>query len=100
MAEYRKKIDADPAGFSRLISRIEKEKFFTTDDWDYKRISNPALDESLNKWYRKKGIDFTRYEDYSNTAVYGTELVDVVFDGFKKLYPLYKFFESIKVSND
>jgi uncharacterized protein (DUF2461 family) len=96
MAEYRKKIEADTAGFKRLIKEVEKDDFFITEDWDYKRIFNPSLDEHIRKWHQKKGVEFIHYADYTDMTVYSDTLPDVVFRSFKRLYPLYKFFNSIK----
>jgi uncharacterized protein (TIGR02453 family) len=96
MAVYRKKIESDIAGFERLISEVEKDDFFITEERNYKRVFNPELSEHIRKWHQKKGVEFTRYEDYTNTDVYSEKLIDVVFEGFKRLYPLYKFFNSIK----
>lgn len=91
MAVYRKKIEAEEARFKRIVTRLEKSAFFAIDGDSYKREFKNNLAPELNSWYQRKNFELTRYEDYSNSEFYGDNLPDIVFEGFKELYEMYKF---------
>ena len=98
LAEYRKRIEADPSSLESLIDHYEAIKAMFPMEADmYKRKFSTELSEKLLKWYSIKAVDFTCYGTYQNKTrtdkmVYSPELTDFIFDGFKKLYPLYKYF--------
>lgn len=96
MQAYRKKIDANPAQFKKIISQYEKQDIFKIEGENYKRIFNKETPPEFLSWYQKKYLEFTSWHDYSEDVFYSDKLADLVFDGFKKIYPIYKFFESIK----
>ncbi len=93
MSAFRAKINADTAGCKRAMKLAEEQKIFTLDGEDYKRIFNKDLDPYINKWAQKKWIIYVRYEDYENMDFYSKKLIDTVFEGFKKIYPVYKYFK-------
>ena len=96
MQAYRKKIDANPAQFKKIISQYEKQDIFKIEGENYKRIFNKETPPEFLSWYQKKYLEFTSWHDYSEDVFYSDKLADLVFDGFKKIYPIYKFFESIE----
>ncbi len=95
MALYRKKLEAEQARFTRIVKKLEKDKFFQLEGESYKREFKNDLPPQLNSWYQFKGFDLIRYEEYSNMDFYGDNLPDLVFEGFKKLYDMYKFLNEI-----
>ncbi len=93
MENFRARIYADPAGCERILKLADRQNIFTLEGEDYKRIFNKELDPYLNKWVQKKWITYVRYENYDNMDFYSPKLVDTVFEGFKKIYPVYKYFK-------
>lgn len=93
MENFRARINADPAGCERMLKLADRQNIFTLEGEDYKRIFNKDLDPYLNKWAQKKWITYVRYENYDNMDFYSPKLVDTVFEGFKKIYPVYKYFK-------
>lgn len=99
MEAYRKKIEAEPARFERIVKKLKKNDFFTVDGESYKRQFKNELPPEyaeLNSWYQRKNFDLTRYEDYTNMDFYGDNLSEVVFNGFKELYEMYKFLVEVE----
>ncbi len=94
MEKLRAKINADTAGCERMLRLADRQSVFQLEGEDYKRIFNKELNPYLNKWAQKKWIIYVRYEDYDNMDFYSSKLVDTVFEGFKKIYPVYKYFKN------
>lgn len=95
MARYRKKIEADLAGFERLIDDFESQDKFQMHGDMYKRIFNKELSPKINNWYQRKWLDFIYYGSYEDKIFYSSKIEDIVFEGYKELYPLFKYFENI-----
>ena len=93
MENFRARINADPAGCERMLKLADRQNIYNLEGEDYKRIFNKDLDPYLNKWAQKKWITYVRYENYDNMDFYSPKLVDTVFEGFKKIYPVYKYFK-------
>ena len=90
MSALRAKINADPAGCSRIVAVGNKSRFDIEGE-DYKRIFNKELPDDVNSLAQKKWITYVRYEDYDNMDFYSPKLVDTVFEGFKEIYDVYKY---------
>lgn len=97
MAAYRVKLEAETARFKRITDKLVKDSFFEIDGESYKREFKNQLPAELNSWYQRKSIELTHYEDYINTVFYTDKLPDIVFEGFKELYEMYKFLNEITV---
>lgn len=95
MEKFRNKIYADTAGCERILKLADRQKIFTLEGEDYKRIFNKDIDPYLNKWAQKKWISYVRYEDYDNMNFYSSKLVDTVFENYKKIYAVYKYFKEV-----
>ncbi len=95
MAAYRNKASADPVGFEKMISCVEKAEIFNLYGMDYKRKFSKDMSEKLSLWYNKKDIEIIHYGDYSDKSFYSSEIALKVCQSFKDLYPAYKYFESI-----
>ena len=92
MAEYRKKIDANVGAFKSIIDLYNSQDIFELSGDKYKRIFNKELPDDINDWAQRKSLTFLRYEDYNNAKFYSEDLVDVIFDNLKIIYPIYKYF--------
>lgn len=100
MAAYRKKADADPARLKSMTELCKKQKIFNIEGENYKRLFNKDVDKALLDWYQKKYLCLVSLHDYSNTVFYKPELADLVFKGFKAVYPLYLYLDSIHEFQD
>ena len=97
MAAYRIKLQAESARFCRIADKLVQDGFFEIDGECYKRRLKNDLPSGLDSWYQHKSLEFIRYEDYLNTDFYTDKLVDIVFEGFKELYEMYKFLNEITI---
>lgn len=96
MQAYRKRIDANPAQLKDIIKIYNKQDIFELEGDNYKRLFNKNIDPDIVDWYQKKYLGFTSWHDYSENIFYSDKLADLVFDGFKILYPIYRFLDSIE----
>lgn len=97
MQLYRNKLSAESARFERIVKKLERLKGFEVTGEKYKREFKNELSPRLNGWYQFKGFDIIHYEEYTNTAFYGDDLPDIVFEAFKKLYDMYRFLYEISL---
>lgn len=93
--KYRKRIAADLPAFERLVNKYDKNKNFELCGEMYKRIFNKDLSDKINNWANRKEIEPVHCEDYSNLDFYSDELVNIIYKGFKELYPLYEYLNTI-----
>lgn len=91
MKIYRTKIDADLAGFNTVAEYAKTLDKFDFTGEEYKRLFNKNYPSNVNEWYQKKWLEFTCWGDYSQPEFYSENLADIVFEGFKELYPVYKY---------
>lgn len=94
MAAFRGKIDANPAEAERMITRFNSQKVFKLEAEVYKRNGGGKHGEPVSSWYRCKHLSFVCYREHDALFVQ-RELLNVVTDGFKLLYPMYKYFKNI-----
>ena len=97
MQAYRKRIEADPLGLKKVIDIYNSQDIFEFSGENYKRLFNKDIEEPILDWYQKKYIQFISMHDYSEEVFYRPELSELVFDGFKTLYPIYKYFEDLNL---
>lgn len=95
MALFRKKVESDISGFKRIIDEFNSQDSFKLEGDKYKRIFNKNLDEDILDWYQRKELIFVNYRNYEDNIFYSEELEKLVTEGFKNLYPLYKYFSQI-----
>ena len=85
---YRRRIDADPAGFARLIRPIEAKKYRLYGA-EYKR-PKAERPEPISRWYNRRSLSVGRELDFGGDAL--TERLPLVLaDCFEELLPLYDF---------
>ena len=103
MDEFRKRIDANPSLFMKVIESIDFEKYKLEGE-EYKRpIKKFSLSNPIAKWYNRKG--FYVYQNREiNETVFSENLVDEIEEVFFDLVPLYDFvlgrevrFDSVKI---
>lgn len=95
MEKYRNKISADLPAFERLVNKYDRNKKFELYGEMYKRIFNKDLSDKINNWANRKEIELIHYEDYGNLDFYNSELVNIIYNSFKELYPLYEYLNTI-----
>ena len=94
MKAFRKKIADQPDAFLKMIKKVEKATGMTLTAEEYKR-PDACPDKRLERFYRwKTHIGMIRHEDFS-PETFGPELGDRVQDLFRKLTPLYDYFNRI-----
>ena len=54
-------------------------------------VDLPAFERLVNR----KEIELIHYEDYGNLDFYNSELVNIIYNSFKELYPLYEYLNTI-----
>ena len=96
MQLYRKRIEDKPAEFKKIKKVYEKQSIFELEGDNYKRLFNKDIDKDIIDWYQKKYLGFTSWHDYSEEVFYQSKLTDLVFEGFKTIYPIYKYLDSIE----
>lgn len=95
MEKYRNKIATDLPAFERLVNKYDKNRKFELYGDKYKRIFNKDLSDKINNWANRKEIELIHYEDYENLDFYSDNLVNIIYEGFKELYPLYEYLNTI-----
>lgn len=60
-----------------------------------KEFSIKNLSDKINNWANRKEIELIHYEDYGNLDFYNSELVNIIYNSFKELYPLYEYLNTI-----
>lgn len=90
MGEYRRCIDADPAGMERLARGILGQDTFRLYGEDYKR---PKGDKGklLNPWYNKKWVGLECRHDFGG-ILFSPELPRILTEGYSFLMPYYELF--------
>lgn len=96
MEAFRREITERPDAFLKIIRKVEKDTGVPVKAECYKRpkhTDDPRL-EPFFAW--KKQIGCTVHEDFSEDT-FGPQLGDRVLDFFRKLTPLYDYFNKFKV---
>jgi len=95
LCKFRKKVDADNYGLDKIIDYFNSQNIFKLYGNMYKKNFNKNLNEKLSNWYNRKSFEFTCYGSYEDEFFYESKLKDIVCNGFKILYPIYKYFNNI-----
>lgn len=93
MAAFRRKIDANPAEFERLVCELDALDGFKVSGEEYKRAKGDR-GEIINRWYNRKrpGIECTR--EFGD-ELYSPDLPTVLSEAFSALMPLYDYLSVI-----
>lgn len=94
MVAFRKMVDANPNEIGRLIEEFNNGGFFEMESEKYKKSKAASLPAHIADWYDCKNLTFLRYEKHEG-IMYERELMDTVFEGFKRLYPIYCYFKKL-----
>ncbi len=93
MAAYRRRIDADPAGFARMIRELTADGRFSDYNELYKRPKKD-VGEFLNPWYncRRPGVGCE--QPFGGEAL-TAELPALLTEDFCRLLPYYEFLRGL-----
>ena len=92
MEIYRRRIDADPVGFERMVTPLTKADGFRLWGDEYKRPKGDK-GETLNRWYNRKTLSAGYEFDFGGDAL-SPNLPQIVVDAFVKLTPLQRFLKA------
>jgi uncharacterized protein (TIGR02453 family) len=96
MQSFKADITEDPEKFMKAISFLNKKNnIFAAGGESYKRPPKEHVDEKIMKWYMMKNI-FFYFESPINKRLFSNELSGFVYEGYRTLAPLYKYFWRIK----
>ena len=95
MAQWRKAIDADPAGFLRMAEKTVRGGPFA---FYGERYSRPKGHEGvpLDTWYNRKAIGLEMRGDFEGILL-SPDLPDFICDSFSVLLPLTEFMRKVTV---
>lgn len=96
MDALRRKIDANPAAFERLIAQTRSDCDFRLGGPEYKR---PKADrgETINPWYNRRYINMEFGGDH-DALLYSPELVKTVCDNYTALIPMHEYMLDVYLS--
>ncbi len=89
MEAFRSRVDADPAGFERLVSDAVKMRGFHLSGPEYKRMRKD-LGPVINPWYNRKRFSLELEKDF-DPALLGPDLTDRLCRVYRRLMPLYEY---------
>lgn len=95
LTAYRKKIEAEPAGFDRLVGRIERDPLFRAVGEEYKKIRNESLPAAVQEWYRRKGVHIFA-EGGMEEVLFSAELAEYLAGEWKRLGEMYEFLNDVE----
>ena len=93
MANFRDGIDADAAGFEKLIAPLAKQDEFVLEGEEYARRKMSASDLSIaaTEWYNKKGFALIHRAPHGD-ELFSADLPDRLTRGYEFLMPFYEYF--------
>ena len=94
--DFRREISAHPEEFLTMLRNVESAVGQKVEAVCYKRPKPCENSQLLPYFAWKEQIGCTRHEDFS-PETFGPELKDRVLDFFRKLLPLYEFFNRFAV---
>lgn len=92
---YRKKIEAEPAGFERICKRIEADPLFLTGGAVYRKFKNESLPAGIQEWYRRKEI-LIYAEGGIEERLFSGGLAEYLAGEWKRLREMYEFLNGIE----
>jgi hypothetical protein len=97
MKAYRKKIDADPKRFAKIIKDIAKHpEFVTYGDFYKKNMGEMEHTPEIMDWYMRKNVGVIAGGEIS-PAISSDEILDIAFSMLKNLVPLQLYLNEITV---
>lgn len=97
MQAFRKKVDAAPDAFERLVKDTAKMKEFVLYGDSYKRpMGKGNYSPAVMDWYQRKSLGLTASREIDD-LLFSPALVDFVVEGWEKLLPMYGFLREIHV---
>jgi len=98
MERYRRRIDADPAGFEALIRAITADGRFVQCEDLYKRLKGDR-GEFLNPWYNCKRPGAGYFQPFGGEAL-SADLPRLLAEDYRLLLPYYEFLRVLREEGD
>ncbi len=93
MDKVRGLIDDRKPKFMKIHELYKSQDIFTMEGRKYKRVMNKELPEDLTDWYQRKELFFVC--DRNDDLIFKPELIDVMFQDFKLIEPIYHFLREL-----
>lgn len=90
---YRKEIDRDPAAFTALVQRFNKQKDLTLQGEEYKKPKGD-VGALLNPWYQKKNLMLC-FEGPLDERIYSPHLADEILCAYQEIMPFYQWLSRV-----
>jgi len=90
MAALRERIDANPAEFTSLISRMDTQDEFTLGGPEYAR-QKQAPTPKTQQWYNKKSFSIIHQSPITG-ELFTREILERIVKGYRFLMPFYDYF--------
>lgn len=95
-AQFRKRIEANPAGFESLAEPISRSGYFRISGPEYKKIRGEYA-PSVNEWYNRKYASAISGGDFGGILL-TPELPEYLTDRFEVLMPMYEYLGDFTLS--
>lgn len=92
MAAFRRKVEANPARFERLVKAVEKNGFTLTGE-EYARPKG-HISPVIDPWYNRKWLGMEICRDFGGD-IFSPRLPEILADAYEKLLPMYDYLMEI-----
>ena len=89
LEEYRKKIDANPAAFERMVKKLRKQLDFTIEGGEYKRPKG-SYAPPVSEWYNRRSPGIVCTKPFGGD-LFSPDLPTVLADEYEKMMPMFRF---------
>jgi uncharacterized protein (TIGR02453 family) len=97
MSKFREMIDENPKEFLKAISFFAKQKTFVLEGEKYKRIFDKSKPKEIQDWYQRKNMYLVCNRKIDD-ALSSSKLVDDLIYGFGLIAPLYRYLQTVRLS--
>ncbi len=94
MKKFREQIDENPKEFKKAIAFYSRQKIFSLEGENYKRIIDPSKPEAIQEWYQKKSM-YLVCNRKINKTLFSRELINELKHGFNMIAPIYLFLQNV-----
>lgn len=89
LEEYRKKIDANPAAFERMVKKLRKGLDFSIEGEEYKRPKG-NYGPPISEWYNRRSPGIFCRKEFGGD-LFSPELPAILASEYEKMMPLFRF---------
>ena len=94
MRKFREQIDENPNEFRKAIAFYSKQKIFSLEGENYKRIIDASKPKNIQDWYQKKSM-YLVCNKKINETLFSRKLINELKHGFNMLAPIYQFLQNV-----